>query len=105
MSEMTPEQMAALHEFVEADAQASFALCAPPEFARRFQPEARRFGSMRVSMIAELDSAFFNRILGLGMGEPATEAMLDQAITCLQETGCQNYMAQVSPLAQPAQFP
>jgi hypothetical protein len=56
-------------------------------------------------MIPELDTAFFNRIVGLGVGEPATESMLDEAIAILQNAGCKNYMAQLSPLAQPAQCP
>ena len=80
MSDMTPEQIAALNEFGEADALADFLLCAPSEFSRPFRLDAKQIGSMRVSMIPELDSAFFNRILGLGMGEPVTEARLDEAI-------------------------
>jgi hypothetical protein len=31
--------------------------------------------------------------------------MLDEAIAVFKQTGCQNYLAQVSPLAQPAQVP
>lgn len=55
-------------------------------------------------MIPELDWTFFNRIVGLGIGEIATQSMLDDAIALLQVAGCKNYMAQVSPLAQPSQL-
>jgi len=103
MSDLTPEQIAALNEFGEADAQANYFLCAPPEFARPFRLEVKRIGSMWVTMIPEYDHPLYNRILGLGVGEPATESMLDDAIAFLQNAGCTNYIAQVSPLAQPAQ--
>jgi hypothetical protein len=52
-----------------------------------------------------LDWAFFNRIVGLGVGDVATEAALDAAIGVLESAGCTNYMAQVCSLGQPAQLP
>jgi hypothetical protein len=105
MSALTPLQIAEINELGEAEAQANYFLCAPPEFTRPFRLDVKRIGSMWVSMIPELDIAFFNRILGLGLREPATEALLDEAIKVLQEAGCQNYMVQVSPYAQPAEIP
>jgi hypothetical protein len=60
---------------------------------------------VRVTAIPALDHAFFNRIVGFGVGEPATESMLDEAIAVFQNAGCRNFMAQVSALAQPAQCP
>ncbi len=105
MSDLTPEKIAALIELGEAEAQSNSGLCAPPEFARPFRLEVKRIGSAWVSMIPELDSAFYNRILGLGVGGPATESMLDEALAVLQHAGCKNYMAQLSPFSQPAQCP
>jgi hypothetical protein len=105
MSEMTPEQIEALNEFGEADAQADYFLCAPPEFSRLFRLEAKQIGSTWVSMIPEYDHPLYNRILGLGVGQAASEDMLDEAIAIFQQAGCRNYLAQVSPLAQPAQIP
>jgi len=105
MSEMTPEQIEALNEFGEADAQADYFLCAPPEVVKAFRLEVKSIGSVLVTMIPEYDHPLFNRILGLGVGQAATEAMLDEAIAFLQQAGCTNYIAQVSPLAQPAHLP
>ena len=104
MSDLTPEMLAEISGFRE-EAHANYFLSAPPEFARSFRLEVKRFGSVIVTMIPGLDSAFFNRIIGLGVGEPATESMLDDAIAALRHAGCEHYMAQVSPLAQPAQCP
>jgi hypothetical protein len=105
MSDLTPEKIAEINEFGEAEAHANYFLCTPPEFTRPFRLEVKRIGSVAVTMIPEYDEPLFNRILGLGVGEPATESMLDEAITLLQKAGCKNYMAQISPLAQPAQLP
>jgi hypothetical protein len=102
---MNPSKIAELNEFGEAEAQANYYLSASTEFARPFRLEVKRIGSILVTMIAELDHAFFNRIIGLGIGEPATESMLDEAIAVFQNAGCKTYMAQVCPLAQPSQVP
>jgi hypothetical protein len=104
MSDLTPAMIAEINEFGEAEAQANYFLCAPPEFVHSFRLEVKRVGLLWVTMIPELDHPLFNRILGLGVGEPATESMLDEAIAVFQNAGCKNYMAQVSPLAQPAQY-
>jgi hypothetical protein len=56
-------------------------------------------------MIPGLDWPFFNRIVGLGIGSPATESMLDEAVGLLQDAGCKNYIAQISPFAQPSAIP
>ena len=105
MPDLAPAKMAEINEFGEAEAHANYFLCAPPEFVRPFRLDASHIGSVVVTMIPEYDEPLLNRILGLGVGEPATETILDEAIALLQNAGCKNYMAQVSPLAQPAQLP
>jgi hypothetical protein len=105
MSNLTPAKIAAIIELGEADAYVNYFLCAPPEFARPFRLEVKRIGSVWVTAIPAVDNVTHNRILGLGVGEPATESMLDEAIAIFQATGCKNYMAAVSSLAQPAQYP
>ena len=102
MSSLTFEQIALLTEFGEADAWANFYLCAPPEFAEKYKLEAKRIGSVWVTMLPEMDVPFFNRIVGLGVGESATESQLDDAVNILQTAGVKNYMAQICPTAQPA---
>ena len=105
MSAMTPEQIAEINEFGEAEAQANYFLCAPPEFTRPTRLEVKRIGSTRVMTIPALDHPLLNKILGLGVGEPATESMLDEAIAVFQKAGCKNYLAQLSPLARPDGIP
>jgi hypothetical protein len=102
MSNLTSEKIAELNEFGESEAWANYYLCAPPEFVEKYGLAAKRLGSVWVTMLTGLDWAFFNRIVGLGVGEPATESQLDDAVDILQKAGCKNYMAQICPLAQPS---
>lgn len=105
MSDLTPEEIAMLNELGESEAWANYYLWAPPEFVEKLRLEAKRLGPLWVTMIPGLDWAFLNRIVGLGIGELATESLLDDAIGILHKAGCKNYMAQISPLAQPSYLP
>ena len=105
MTELTPAQIAQIVEFSEADGLVNLTALVPPGFSRAFRMEARRIGSLRVIATPKLDTPFFNRILSLGIGEPATESMLDEAIAVFKQAGSQNYMVQLSPLAQPDTIP
>lgn len=103
MIDLTPEKLAKLVEFGEMEALANNFQCAPPEFIKKNRLEVKQVGSVLVHMIPELDMRLFNRIVGLGIGEVATEAQLDNAIDILQKAGCKNFMVPVSPMAQPDQ--
>lgn len=105
MYNLTPEQVAVLNEYGEADAWANYYLCAPPEVARQLRIRVNRVGHLCLTTVAEFDWTFFNRILGLGIREPATERMLDECIALIENSGCKNYMAQVAPGAQPSELP
>jgi len=105
MSNLTPKKIATLNEFGESEAWANYYLCAPPDFVEKYRLEAKKNGSGWVTMIPGLDLTFFNRIVGLGVGDIATESLLNDAIGVLQNAGCKNYMAQISPLAQPSHLP
>jgi hypothetical protein len=105
MTDLTSARIVEINELAEAEAHANYFLCAPPEFAQPFRLGVKRIGSIWVTAIPEADNETQNRILGLGAGEPATESTLDEAIAVFQNTGCKNYSAHVSSLAQPAQYP
>jgi hypothetical protein len=104
MSNLTTTQIIEMEEFGEAEAHINYFHCAPPEFSRPFRMEAKRLGSMWVSMIPIVDSIRYNRILGFGMFEPPTESMLDEAISFFHDAGCNNYTISIGSLAQPAPY-
>ena len=105
MSNMTPAQFAEANEGIEAEARANYLLCAPLEFSRPFRLKVQRIGSVWVTIIPEADNTDANRIIGLGLGEPVTEPILDEAVAAFQNTGCNNYSTQICPLVQPSRFP
>jgi hypothetical protein len=51
-----------------------------------------------------LDFGFFNRCVGLGIVRPATEGVLDAAITAYRSAGRTQFALQVSPFAVPGQL-
>jgi hypothetical protein len=70
---LSPDEIAQLVEFAEAEAYADLFRIAPPEL----HMQVETVGSA-VALIAEtIDIVLFNRVIGLGLREPATEAMLD----------------------------
>jgi hypothetical protein len=105
ISDFSPAKMIEINEYTEAEAERSLFLYAPPEFARPFRLEAKRIGSVYITIIPELDFYVLNRILGLGIGESLTESTLDEVIDFVQQVGCKNYMAQVCSSAQPSNIP
>lgn len=105
MPELSPAELAALVEFGEAGARADYYRCAPPGFARENRVAAVQVGPLWALMVPGVDTPFFNRLSGLGVRLPASEALLDQALELFEQAGCRNIMAPLSPLAQPAALP
>ena len=103
MFNLSAEKIAMLNEFGEAEAFASWYHWAPPEFVKQFKVEVKRIGSVVVIAIPDF-GLMLNRIIGLGVGVPATEMMLDDAVAVLQQAGCKQYVVQISPSAEPVQL-
>jgi GNAT superfamily N-acetyltransferase len=53
---------------------------------------------------ASADVLMFNRVLGLGASEPATEAQVVEAVVAFQRAGARRFMVQVAPCARPAEL-
>jgi hypothetical protein len=105
MSDLTTERMLEVNELIEAEARVNYFQCAPREFSGPFRLEVKRIGSIFVTMMPAVDHAMYNRILGLGVSEPATETRLDEAIAVFQKAGCKNYRTEVGPFILPTQYP
>ncbi len=104
MADLNPQQIAWLVESAESKAWMSYYTCAPLEFALKYRVGLLCVGSAWITMMAGVDSWFFNRIYSLGLEKVASEAMLDEAIGVLESAGCPEYTVQLSPRAQPAQL-
>lgn len=98
MYDMPPEKLIEYCESIEAQAHIDFFQSAPPEYIRAFRLTLKQIGGMWISAIPVVDNVSYNRVLGLGVHEPATESILDEAIEVFREAKCDNYSMQVCPL-------
>src|SRR5437868_7121122 len=100
---MFPDDVAKLVEFTEGDAYESIYQAAPPDVVGRLGIETARFGPARARLIRSVNFTLFNAVVGLGVGEPATEQALDDIVEFYRPHGV-SFMVQLSPLARPAQL-
>src|SRR5688572_13901608 len=84
-------------ETIEALAAESFALCAPAEVADALGVGVERIGSARLVACRAIDHGWMNRVIGLGVGEPLTEAKIDAAIDGFGGRGIPNFYLQIAP--------
>jgi hypothetical protein len=101
---MDPSLFPAL-ELVEANAWHDVFAAAPPELAARVGLRAQRVGSATLLVMPGVPHPWFNRLIGLGVGEPATEEMVDGALSVYRDAGVSSFWIPVSPNAQPAELP
>jgi hypothetical protein len=99
--DLSAHDVASLVEFGEAEAYADLFSFAPASLGFRVQ----RIGGGVLLLAERLDILLWNRVIGLGVREPATEALLDQIIATYQHAGLRNFGVQVSPASLPASLP
>ncbi len=104
MPYLTSRQSAWIIESAEIAAWTNYYTCAPLDFALKYGVGVQLIGSAWLTVMTRVDSWFFNRINGLGLETPATEALLDEAIGVLKSAGCKEYTVQLSPQAQPPEL-
>jgi len=98
---METSDLARLVEFSEARAYASLMQAAPPAFLLEHGLRSVSIGSA-VAVVAEsvTNTLNMNRVIGLGVAEPATESMLDE-ITMLYAPRQLSFGIEVGPCALP----
>ena len=101
---MSPKEVAELVEFTEADAYLSIYQAAPPDVAEQLCIKTARFGPARARLIGSVNFTLFNAVVGLGVGEAATEQTLDDILDFYHPHGA-NFMVQLSPVARPSNLP
>jgi hypothetical protein len=93
---------ARLLELIEAEAWADIFRAAPPALAEEHGIAVLDLGAGAACIVArDVPSLMLNRVIGLGVGAPATPAMLDLAGEAFGET---RYMIPVAPQCQPAEL-
>ena len=74
---------------------------ATPEVTAEFGIRVTSLGGVDVLQMTKLDMLMFNRVVGLGVDEPATEERLDEAIRLFQDARVPRFFLDVSPAARP----
>ena len=94
---MDSTQLAELVEFGEAEAYADMFAAAPADWGLCVE----RLGSAIALVAPPINTMLFNRVLGLGVIEPASEIHLMEAIALYRQADVHHFGIQLSPIAQP----
>jgi len=92
-------------EAIERQACRDIFASAPAGWAASAGLRHERLGSGDLFLLAAVPIGHFNRLVGLGVEVPASEAMLDTALARFAAAGIDEYFVQLSPGAQPAALP
>lgn len=92
-------------ELAELAADESMMRALSPELQDRLGGGCTRIGDALVIHAGRSEVLMFNRVVGLGVTAPATEAQLDAAIARFEQAGSPRFMVHVAPGARPAELP
>jgi GNAT superfamily N-acetyltransferase len=70
--------------------------------SEKFGIKVFTIGSACVSIAKNIDILAYNRVIGLGLTEPATEKVLDEIISKYKESGVKRFFVQIHPEASPS---
>lgn len=100
---MNAYEISSMVELAEMSAYQEMFEAAPAQFAEGVGMKTRRFGSAIAFRAEKIPLILFNRVIGLGLWEEATEQTLDEIIEFYREIG-NTFAVQLSPVAQPAEL-
>ena len=92
-------------EAMDAASATAFAGILPPREADSLGVRTRRVGGASAIMAHRIDVLMFNRVIGLGVEEPARPEILDELIAWYRETGTPRFFVQLAPGAEPSLLP
>lgn len=104
MDTLTTAETAHIAEFSEAHAMADMYAALSPEMRASLGARCDIAGGAVVLIMQQVPYILFNRVIGLGLREPATAADLDAILALFEQYGAAPAV-QLSPAAQPADLP
>ncbi len=102
---MTLEEIARIAEIAKRNAWADFYACAPVDSVARYGICVEYLGSAVAAIAEGIDDTLFNRVIGLGIAEPTTEATIDRIVERYRRAEVRRFAVQLSPAAQPSALP
>lgn len=91
------------HERIEMEYWRDWYDAAPPEIARRHAIAAEPAEGAVLLLMPQVDYLTFNRVVGLGLEKPVTEAQLDGILARYRAAGAPRFFVPLSPAAEPAE--
>lgn len=96
-----PLAMVAGHEAIEETAETDWFRAASPEIAAATELRVEELGSARLYLMPRVDVLLFNRAVGIGIGQPATEEEIDGIVARYRDRGVSRFLVSLSPAAKP----
>jgi GNAT superfamily N-acetyltransferase len=91
-------------ERAEAIAWEKMTAAAPARVATLCGIRAVRVGGAVAALASGIDVLSFNRVMAIGLDEPATEPMIDELVKLYQSAGVRRFFVQPSPETQPPEI-
>ncbi|HTM00636.1 MAG TPA: hypothetical protein VL503_05880, partial [Candidatus Omnitrophota bacterium] len=91
------------HERMETDYWRDWYEAAPAEIRERYGTTAEVAEGALLLLKPRLDVLMFNRVMGLGIEKPVTEAQLDGIVARYRAAGSPRFFIPFSPAAEPAE--
>lgn len=98
-------ELAAQLELCELNAWRDMYAAAPSDFVRQFQLEILEVEDVVFTRCKTIPFVHFNCVKNFGMGQPATEALLDTILTSYRDAGIQHFTFYHIPHCQPSSVP
>jgi GNAT superfamily N-acetyltransferase len=95
----------AVLEAIEREACRDIFASAPAAWTASAGLRHERLGAADLFLLAAVPIGHFNRLVGLGVEAPASEAMLDTTLARFAAAGIKDFFIHLSPGAQPAALP
>src|SRR5690554_1801907 len=92
-------------EKVEAIVLGQLMMATPPDTAARLGLAVVADHGVVAGLIATIDALSLNRVIGLGVAVPATEAQLDRVLDFARAAGVRRLFIQLAPTASPEALP
>lgn len=101
---LSTAEVAELVEFAEARAWSSFYRSAPTATAAALGIQVVNHGPATALAMAGAPFALVNRIIGLGVGAPATEGVVDELLDVYGGIGVKDFAVQIAESAHPSEL-
>lgn len=101
MELLTLDQLSQVVEYAEARAVSDYIQAAPGDLRELLGMRVEHVGRATLVITPGLDDLFYNRVIGLGVGEEATEEQVDQIIQIFSDAEVGQFYFHLSPGARP----